>query len=130
MTHPRLLAGALAALFLCAPAWSQAVVSHAGKWSVKWTGQRGAEREAHLDLTDSGGTYKFLLFNQRGAADPCDTRPHAVEIRRSTATELELLIERSKTLGGCTDSRLVLQKTAEGFAGSFMGGLPVKVTPR
>jgi hypothetical protein len=105
----------LLASALSLAAYAQQPHSFNGTWKAQYTARSGAAREGTVVITDTTGTWDMAV--QR-SSNPCVGRAYPISVTPLSASEVQIVIHRAKTLPGCKDSaarlRRVNDNTLEG----------------
>ncbi|MDB5873887.1 MAG: hypothetical protein JWQ07_3329 [Ramlibacter sp.] len=124
----------LPALWIAGAAFSQASAPLDGKWSVKWTGAGGNEREAELELKGDAGFYKIFQrqVRGRGKLDPCDELRAPVVVEPAADGQVTITARYSQSLTGCQDRTIkagrVDDRTFKGTLSGTSEATPVVLT--
>jgi hypothetical protein len=78
-----------------------------GTWKAEYTTRSGATREGRVVIADGTGTWDMAL--QR-SSNPCVGRAYPIAVTPLSASELQIVIHRAKTLAGCKDSAARLRR--------------------
>lgn len=105
------------ALLALAAGVAQAENPYNGNWKATWVAtakERIAtqfQREADVVILDDGGSFQNLGDARGGArGNPCVGQKAPVSVKKATAEELVFVIEFSRVLQGCHDSKVTLQR--------------------
>jgi hypothetical protein len=108
----RLWATALgsAAFAMAAPGGAQVPPVFAGKWKATWqTEQR--QYEAAVTVTEAGGTWQTAT---RDRNNPCAGREVPMKVEAAKADEVQLLLQFSEVIPGCTNVKVTLKTGPDG----------------
>jgi len=116
-----------AALVFTASALSQPSTSLDGTWVGRMT--MAAGRAGEVEMTVRGSAGKWQVYRSTGSAgfqmkdDPCLDRAHPIVITQEAPDRYRVVVEASKTLSSCRDSRVDFTLVEPNrIEGKFAGG--------
>jgi hypothetical protein len=97
----------LAALLLPVPVFAQTDNPYNGKWTVMFDGKKSIDLEGAVVIKDDGGTWDMVAQARK---NPCVGRAHPITVKKASADELVITVNRAQTLTGCKDSTYTFKR--------------------
>jgi len=101
---------ALAAFAMATPGTAQVPAAFAGKWKATWQTEQRLY-EAAMTVTETGGTWQTAT---RDRNNPCAGREVPMKVESAKADEVQLLLQFSEVIPGCTNVKVTLKTGPDG----------------